>query len=82
MPVTEDMILTALKSVNDPELRHNVVELGLSRKSISSTVTCISKISFSQGPLECLYTNTIHIHRAMVKLRTAGRRQIQGRAPP
>jgi len=26
--ITETMILNALKGVNDPELRHNVVELG------------------------------------------------------
>jgi ATP-binding protein involved in chromosome partitioning len=28
MPITENMILNALRGVNDPELRHNVVELG------------------------------------------------------
>lgn len=28
MAVTEDMILNALRKVNDPELRHNVVDLG------------------------------------------------------
>jgi len=28
MPITENLILNALKSVNDPELRHNVVDLG------------------------------------------------------
>jgi ATP-binding protein involved in chromosome partitioning len=27
-PVTEDMIYQALRKVNDPELRHNIVELG------------------------------------------------------
>jgi ATP-binding protein involved in chromosome partitioning len=27
-PVTEEMIYQALRKVNDPELRHNIVELG------------------------------------------------------
>jgi metal-sulfur cluster biosynthetic enzyme len=27
-PVTEEMIYQALRQVNDPELRHNIVELG------------------------------------------------------
>jgi ATP-binding protein involved in chromosome partitioning len=27
-PVTEEMIYQALRTVNDPELRHNIVELG------------------------------------------------------
>jgi metal-sulfur cluster biosynthetic enzyme len=27
-PVTEDMIYQAVRKVNDPELRHNIVELG------------------------------------------------------
>jgi metal-sulfur cluster biosynthetic enzyme len=27
-PVTEEMIYEALRKVNDPELRHNIVELG------------------------------------------------------
>jgi ATP-binding protein involved in chromosome partitioning len=29
--VTEEMVLKALRRVNDPELRHNVVELGFIR---------------------------------------------------
>jgi ATP-binding protein involved in chromosome partitioning len=27
-PITEEMVYQALRQVNDPELRHNVVELG------------------------------------------------------
>ena len=31
LPITEDMIYDALKKVVDPELRHNIVELGFIR---------------------------------------------------
>jgi len=68
MPVTEDAILNALKSVNDPELRHNVVELGF-----------IQDIDIVDGDvLICIQLTTPHcpfadtivtqIHDAVMKL--------------
>ena len=71
MPVTEDMILTALKSVNDPELRHNVVELGF-----------IQEIDIVDGDVHI----SIQAHHAALPLRrhhrhpdARRRREIAGR---